>query len=228
MYNVVGELSIMKIKHLENIKAVIFDLDGTLLDSCKVWFEVDKKFFAKRGREVPKDYGKTIGTMGLAQAAVYTKHTYGIEETPEEIFSEWMDMVVEKYSDEVELKPHAKAYLEYLSQNDVPLAVATASSRVMYEPCLKNNGIYYYFDHICDVKKFKDGKNSPELFLYVASLLECEPSEILIFEDTLHAIKVALDAGFNVCAVYEETCRDEKEKQEISSLYIHDFKELLE
>ena len=218
----------MKIKHLENIKAVIFDLDGTLLDSCKVWFEVDQKFFAKRGREVPKDYGKTIGTMGLAQAAVYTKNTYGFEESPEEIFSEWMDMVVEKYTDEVTLKPHVREYLEYLSNNDIPLAVATASSKVMYEPCLKNNGIYYYFDHICDVKKFKDGKNTPELFLHVASLLGYNPSEILIFEDTLHAIKVAIEAGFNVCSVYEETCNDEKEKKEISALYIHDFKELLD
>ena len=85
----------------------------------------------------------------------------------------------------------------------------------------------YYFDYICDVKKFKDGKNTPELFLYVAKLLGVKPSEILIFEDTLHAIKVAMDAGFNVCAVYEETCKDEKEKKEISSLYIRDFNELL-
>jgi HAD superfamily hydrolase (TIGR01509 family) len=110
---------------------------------------------------------------------------------------------------------------------DIPMAVATASSKVMYEPCLKNNGIYYFFDHICDVKKFKDGKNTPELFLYVANLLGVKPNEILIFEDTLHAIKVALEAGFNVCSVYEETCKDEDEKKNISSLYIKDFNELL-
>ena len=216
----------MKIKHLD-IKAVIFDLDGTLLDSCKVWWEVDQNFFKKRGREVPQDYGKIIGTMGLAQAAVFTKETYGIEESPEEIFSEWMDAVVSKYSEEVKLKPHAREYLEFLAKNNIPLAVATAASRVMYEPCLKNNGVYYYFDHICDVKKFKEGKNTPELFLHVANLLGYKPSEILIFEDTLHAIKVALEAGFNVCSVYEETCRDEEEKREISSLYITDFNELL-
>ena len=107
------------------------------------------------------------------------------------------------------------------------MAVATASNRAMYEPCLKNNGIYHYFYHICDVKKFANGKNTPELFLHVANLLKCEPSEILIFEDTLHAIKVALEAGFNVCSVYEETCGDEEEKKQISSFYIHDFKELL-
>lgn len=217
----------MKIRNLD-IKAVIFDLDGTLLDSCKVWFEVDKNFFNRRGREVPKDYGKTIGTMGLSQAAIYTKETYGLEETPEEIFSEWMDNVVDKYSNDVILKPNAREYLEFLAKNNVPLAVATASSKVMYEPCLKNNGIYYYFDFICDVKKFKDGKNTPELFLHVASLLNCKPEEVLIFEDTLHAVKVALDAGFKVCSVYEETCRDEEEKEKISTFYIRDFKEMME
>lgn len=216
----------MKIKGLD-IKAIIFDLDGTLLDSCKVWFEVDKKFFAKRGREVPKDYGKIIGTMGLTQASIFTKESYGLEETPEEIFSEWMESVVDKYTNEVQLKPNVNKYLDFLAENSIPMAVATASSKVMYEPCLKNNGIYDYFDHICDVKKFKNGKNTPELFLYVAKLLGYEPHEILIFEDTLHAIKVALEAGFNVCAVYEESCNDEKEKEKISSFYIKDFKEML-
>ena len=77
--------------------AVIFDMDGTLIDSTGIWHEIDKEFFAKRGMELPKDYAQQIVHLGLTQAAVYTKETYHLKESIQEIMQEWHDMSIDMY-----------------------------------------------------------------------------------------------------------------------------------
>ena len=72
----------------KEIKAVIFDLDGTLIDSSNIWSEIDKAFFAKRGMEIPPTYVDDIAHIGLKEAAIYTKNTYNIKESIEEIMDE--------------------------------------------------------------------------------------------------------------------------------------------
>ena len=218
----------MKINDLD-IKCIIFDLDGTLLASTKVWREVDVNFFKRRGRILPEGYGKKMAAMGLEAAAHFTKTTYNIEESEEQIVQEWLNEVQEKYENEVKLKPSAKEYLEYLKTFNIPLCIATANSKECYEPCLKHNGIYSYFDHILDVKKYKNGKNSPDIFFDIAKKNNLEPKDILVFEDTLSVIKVCKNANFNVVGVYDDMCskEDEQEKQEISDIYITDFSSLI-
>ena len=80
----------MKINNKE-IKAIIFDLDGTLLDSTGMWKEIDKKFFAKRNMEVPPQYAEEIVHIGLKESAILTKEKYGVKESVEEILKEWND-----------------------------------------------------------------------------------------------------------------------------------------
>lgn len=214
----------MKINNLD-VKCIIFDLDGTLLDSTKVWRDVDNDFFASRGMETPEGYGKKISAMGLEGSAHYTKTTYNIKESEEEIIQEWLNAAQEKYAKEIKLKANAKEFLNYLKTFNIPLCVATANSKECYEPCLINNGIYDYFDHIYDVRKYKNGKNTPDIFLDIAKKTNLEPKDILVFEDTLSVIKVCKNASFNVAGIFDEVCskEDEQEKQEISDIYINDF-----
>ena len=73
------EIKETKIK-LMNKKLIIFDMDGTLIDSTGLWHEIDKKFFAKRNMDLPKDYAQKIVHLGLKQAAIFTKKEYGIKE----------------------------------------------------------------------------------------------------------------------------------------------------
>ena len=88
-----------------DIKAVIFDMDGTLLDSTSLWHDIDRAFFEKRGMEIPEEYAQHIVHLGLKQAAVYTKETYGIKESVQEIMDEWHKMSIDMYRYNVELKP---------------------------------------------------------------------------------------------------------------------------
>lgn len=211
----------------KNIKIAIFDLDGTLLDSCGVWKEVDKRFFFKRGLELPLTYGDEIGHLGLDQAAVYTKENFNLKESTEEIMKEWMNDVTFFYENEVELKPHAKEFLDILKKNNVIMCVATANSKECYEPALKRNGIYDYFDTIEDVKKLKNGKKDATIYLNIAKKYSVDPSEVIVFEDILLGLQNASNASFVTCAVYEKTCKDEENKKLISTLYINDYKEAI-
>ena len=74
----------MKINNLE-FNAAIFDMDGTLIDSTGIWHEIDKQFFAKRKMELPEDYAQHIVHLGLTQAAIYTKETYHLDESIQDI-----------------------------------------------------------------------------------------------------------------------------------------------
>ena len=86
----------MKINGKE-IKGIIFDLDGTLIDSCSIWHEVDHDFFAKRNMELPSGYAEAIGHMGLDKAAIYTINEYHLNEKKEDIINEWKNAVLDKY-----------------------------------------------------------------------------------------------------------------------------------
>ena len=76
---------------LENMRAAIFDLDGTLLDSLHIWEDIDEEFLQKRGLAVPEGYCEAIASMGFLDAADYAKKRFGFPESPEAIVAEWND-----------------------------------------------------------------------------------------------------------------------------------------
>lgn len=212
----------------KQIKAVIFDLDGTLIDSSNIWSEIDKAFFAKRGMEIPKTYVDDIAHIGLKEAAIYTKNTYNIKESIEEIMDEWKQGTLKQYKELIQLKPHVYDLLVMLKNEGIKLAIATANSKELYEPCLKRLNIYDFFDYIGDVDEVKAGKNSVKLYDFVANKLNCKREETAVFEDISVGLKTAYENGFISVAVYDEHSKKEDElKRKFSHLFIYNFKELL-
>lgn len=212
----------------KEIKLIIFDLDGTLLDSCGIWHDVDVNFFAKRNLQMPSDYGTKISHMGLSAASVYTKKRFNLKEKPEEILKEWEDAVLDKYQNEVLLKPYAKEFLEHCKKNNVLMSVATAGQENCYKPCLIRNMVWDYFSQVIDVKNYENGKNDSKIYLDIASKNGIDPSEVLVIEDIVTALRSAKNAGFNTCAIYEKTSIEEDQKKQISDIYILSFKDLLD
>ena len=211
------------------IKAVIFDMDGTLIDSTSLWHDIDKAFFAKRGMEIPSDYAQKIVHLGLSEAAKLTKELYGIKESEQEIMDEWHQMSIDMYRYDVALKEGALELLELFKKNNIPMAIATANDDKLYMPCIERLGIGKYFTFIADVNTAKEGKQSAKIYLDLAKKLGFKPQNTLVLEDMPTCVKTVFKSGFITVAVYDKASKGyEKEKRDNSHLYINSFFELME
>lgn len=195
----------------KGVKLLIFDLDGTLLDSMNVWNKVDIDFLGRYGYEVTPDYTDFVKRASIDDAALYTQQRYKLPLSPSEIIAEWDKMVSVFYRNEVLLKHNARAYLEEARQLGFHMGVATALTRNNAVAGLVRNGILEMFEAVItleDVGK-KIDKSSPDIFLKVLNYvnargLSISPSQTLVYDDVAVAAGGARNGGFLTCAVYDK------------------------
>lgn len=186
------------------MKAYIFDLDGTLLDSMGVWEQIDIGFLTKRGFDVPDDYISTVSALSFPEAARYTIERFGLPGSEEHLLREWNQMAEYAYGHTVGLKPYAKEYLTKLRKYPVKLGTATSLPAALYKPVLKNHGLIKSFDAISSTDEVTHGKTRPDIFLLTAKKLGTQSKDCMVFEDIMEAIDSAKQAGMMVYAVYDK------------------------
>lgn len=210
---------------MNSFYAAIFDLDGTLLDSMDVWEKISIEFLAKRSiKSIPDDYIKEIYSRSFEESAIYTITLFSLNESPGEVIAEWNEMALERYSHEISLKPYAKEYLDKLRNTGIVLAVATSLPVVLYEPVLKNNGIYNWFSSFCSTDEVTRGKEHPDVFILASQKMKISPQYCAVFEDTLPGVRSAKQAGMMVYGIFD--FYSESDKDEIISIadrYLYDF-----
>ncbi|MBR6483769.1 MAG: HAD family phosphatase [Clostridiales bacterium] len=199
----------MKMPFISDIKNVarclIFDLDGTVLDSMDLWNRVDVEFLSKRGFEVTSDYTDVVKSVNIDDAARYTKERFALPETPQEIMDEWNSMVSFAYEHEVKLKEGVLEYLTRAKKEGLILSFATALSKDHAHKALKHNGILDLFTcglTLEDIGKRAD-KTDPGIYLAISDITKIPPSETIVFEDVPVALEGAVKGGFQTCAVYD-------------------------
>ncbi|MCD6436318.1 MAG: HAD family phosphatase, partial [Clostridiales bacterium] len=169
---------------LENYNGVIFDLDGTLIDSMKIWEDVDRDYLKRHNYEVPRDLQKEIEGKSFYETAMYFKERFNILDSVDRIMGDWYEMAEEFYRERVNMKDSTIELLERIKMLNKPIAIATSNSRELALMALEKNNIRSYFDIIvtsCDVEK---GKPSPDVFLEAANQISIDPRKCLVFEDT--------------------------------------------
>ena len=213
---------------LNDIKAAIFDLDGTLVDSMWVWAQIDIDYLKQKGYSMPENLRSEIVHLSFSQTAIYFKEKFNLDDSIEKISKDWHDMAFNHYSNNVKLKLGVKDFLNNLKSLKIKIALATSNSIPLLEACLKHNGIYDYFDSITTTDEVSNGKDCPDVYLLAANKLGINPKDCLVFEDILPAIQSAKAANMKVIAVEDNECMDSKEDLiKYADKYIHSFVELL-
>ncbi|WP_295907433.1 HAD family phosphatase [uncultured Bifidobacterium sp.] len=191
---------------VNNDKAAIFDLDGTLLDSMGVWKEIDQRFFARRNIPMPDDYASVVASMQTDAIARYTIDRFHLDECPDELVEEWNEDALLLYATAVQPKPHALDYLNALRASGASLAVATSLPPRLRRAALKHAGMTDCFDQVCSVADVKSiGKEEPEIYLLASRMLGVAPDHCTVFEDLLVAVDSAKRAGMKVWAMYDQS-----------------------
>lgn len=211
------------------IKAVIFDLDGSLVDSMWIWKAIDEEYLGRYGIALPPDLQSSIGGRSFTETAVYFKERFAIPDSLEKIKAEWNRMAWNKYAKEVPLKAGAREFLDYCLAHQIRLGIATSNSRELADNILSVHQLEPYFDCVmtgCEVEK---GKPAPDIYLAVARELHTSPADCLVFEDIVQGIQAGKAAGMCVCAVDDAfSSAQEEQKRKLADYYIHHYQEAIE
>lgn len=210
------------------IKGVIFDLDGTLIDSMQIWTKIDRKLLIENGVEnIPPDISDRVRKMTIEESAQYFIDEFGFECTSEYIIKRIEELVRIEYEENILLKPYAAEFLDYLDEKKIPYGVATATYKRLAEAVLKRCGIRERMRFLLTEVEYPLGKNFPDIFLGGAERLGLEPEEVLVVEDSLHCIETAAKAGFITAGVYDEVSWNEQSLiADTADYYVRSLKEL--
>ena len=209
---------------LQDKKAFLFDLDGTLVDSMWIWHQIDVEYLGRFGLELPRDLQSCIEGMSFSETAQYFKERFSIPDPLEQMKADWNRMAWDKYLREVPLKPGAGEFLAYHHTRGIKMGIASSNSRELVEAVIGVHGLSEFFETIvtgCDVAR---GKPSPDIYLEAAARLETDPAHCLVFEDIVPGILAGRSAGMKVIAMEDAYSRyQEKEKRKLADLYITEY-----
>ncbi len=215
---------------LSNIKAAIFDVDGTLLDSNGVWHQIDIDFMKERNMSHPDNLQNWLDGLSFNQVAEFFHEKFNTKETPEELVEIWHNKAYDAYKNTVKAKKGAKKLLSHLKDNNVKTAIVTSNSHELIEAGLKNNGLYDYIDLVITADSLNTNKDTPYIFQETARRLDVEPEYIIVFDDLYPVIKAVNDANMRSVAVYDKRsikAYGEELIRETADYYIKDFTEVL-
>lgn len=187
----------------KEIRGVIFDVDGTLLDSMEIWEDVGERSLRNIGIEPEEGLGQKLFAMTIDEGVAYVKKKYALDE-PEEILKDAMlEEVAHFYEEEAPLKAGARELLSRLKEAKVPMMVATSSDKRLIKAAFERLGILNCFKNIYTCDDVGAGKDQTDIYHACAKELGLEPSEILVFEDAIHGATSAKKAGFVLVGVYD-------------------------
>ncbi len=213
---------------LKDIKAVIFDMDGSLVDSMWIWRHIDIEYMERYGYyisdETVKKMQAEIEGMSFVETAQWISARYDIPRTAEEMMEDWNQMAWDKYEKEVFLKPGCEEFLKECRNRGIKLAIASSNSRELVENVLKARGITNFFEAVKTGSDGLRGKPAPDVYLAAAKELEIVPADCLVFEDIPAGIMAGKSAGMRVCAVEDEySAHQIEEKKRLADYYIEDY-----
>lgn len=203
------------------IKGAVFDMDGTLTDSMKRWGEIYSALSSRLNIRLPDGFMMKVNHLPMSGRVKEIKKQFSLDFDEEEVYSFWVKKAAEYYEKVFKIKPYMLETLKGLKASGVKCAIATASDRRLAEAFIKSNGLEKYISSVTGLDEVCRPKSFPDIYLKAAEKLGVKPSECIVFEDALTAIKAAKGGGFKVCGVRDDCSEnDEEQIKSISDLIL--------
>jgi HAD superfamily hydrolase (TIGR01509 family) len=182
------------------ISAIIFDLDGVLLDSEQVWDEVREQLVRERGGRWHEQAQREMMGMSSTEWARYMHDQLGVPDPPEEISAEVVRRLEDRYRERLPLIEGAPEAVERLAAN-WPLGLASSSNRELIDLVLDLGGLARFFRVTVSSEEVARGKPAPDVYLEAARRLGAPPERSVAIEDSENGIRAGKAAGMRVVAI---------------------------
>jgi HAD superfamily hydrolase (TIGR01509 family) len=207
------------------IDAVVFDLDGIIIDSEHVWDEVRQRLAEERGGAWHDQASRDMMGMSSPEWSRYMRDVIGLSESPEEINAEVVRRMNAAYEEGAPLIPGAAEAVERLAGR-WPLGLASSSNRELIDLVLETSGLRRHFQATVSSEEVPRGKPAPDVFLEAARRLDVEPSRCAAVEDSENGIGSAKSAGMRVLAIPNPQYPPADEALEAADLVLSSIREL--
>lgn len=192
------------------IKAVIFDMDGVMIDSEPLWEKTERILLARRDIEYTADYRDQIVGLNQNDSGKLLVETFKLEEKIEDIISERVEILFGIYVEELEVVEELIPLLNQLRENNYKLAVASSSPLRVINFVLDMFSLHEYFPIVVSGECTDNGKPHPDIYIHTSQRLEVEPKECVAIEDSINGVKSAKAAGMYCIAVPDKRLTQEK------------------
>jgi HAD superfamily hydrolase (TIGR01509 family) len=182
------------------IEAVVFDMDGVLIDSEPVWERVRRGFVASRGGHWPADAQDRMMGMSTAEWSAYISADFGIDLTPQQVAEQVIAAMKAEYEQHLPLLPGAIDAVRSLAAQ-WPLGLASSSPRSLIESVLSTADLGSAFAAVVSSEEVPLGKPAPDVYVAAAERLSVSPKACAAIEDSSNGLRSASAAGFTVIAI---------------------------
>ena len=182
------------------IRAVVFDLDGVLVDSEPVWEQVRRGLVAERGGHWAPDAQHRLMGMSTPEWARYLSEDLGVGLAPEQVATVVIDRMAARYREHVPLMDGAVDAVHRIAAR-WPLAVASSAPATLIETVLQSAGLRSCFAVVMSTEQVAHGKPAPDIYLAVTAALGCPPPDCAAVEDSSNGLRSAAAAGLRVIAI---------------------------
>lgn len=200
------------------MKAVIFDMDGLLVDSEPIQFETSKLLFRRYGHRFTVRHLRKFLGVRLVDELTALKHRWQLSPGVDELQMERKDIFLKLVRKKLQLSHGVSELLAFLRKIDLPIGLGTSADRWFVDEVMEKFDIRHYFDVIVEADEVKKGKPNPEVYLKVAEQLKISPENCLVLEDAVNGVAAAKNAGM-VCFAIPNPYTPKKYYKEASQIF---------